>query len=97
MISKDGEEVAFKTPVAVADNGVKEWLKGLETEMRSTLALLLREAVGASGNLTTSKEDAGVSVLEFVFCLWRFESDRRVAGECASVVIIVAPGFFSGC
>lgn len=62
MISKDGEEVAFKTPVSIADSGVKEWLKGLETEMRSTLALLLREAVGATGDLSTSREDANVSL-----------------------------------
>lgn len=61
MISKDGEEVEFKTPVNVADNGVKEWLKALETEMRSTLALLLRQAVGATGDLSTSREDANVS------------------------------------
>lgn len=61
MISKDGEEVPFKTPFPVADSGVKEWLKYLETEMRSTLALLLREAVGATGDLSTSKEDAAVS------------------------------------
>eukprot|EP00752_Nemacystus_decipiens_P018097 g16229.t1 len=62
MISKDGEEVAFKKPFAVADSGVKEWLKALENEMRSTLAVLLREAVGVTGDLSTSKEDAGVSV-----------------------------------
>lgn len=62
MISKDGEEVAFKTPLTVADRGVKEWLKGLETEMRSTLALLLREAVGATGDLSTSREDGNVSL-----------------------------------
>lgn len=61
MISKDGEEVEFKTPVHVADNGVKDWLKALETEMRSTLALLLREAVGATGDLSTLTEGADVS------------------------------------
>ncbi|CAM9966755.1 unnamed protein product, partial [Sphacelaria rigidula] len=41
MVSKDGEEVPFKTPVKVADAGVKEWLTEIEGEMRRTLALLL--------------------------------------------------------
>lgn len=61
MISKDGEEVDFKTPVPVADNGVKDWLKALETEMRTTLAVLLREAVGATGDLSTTTDGADVS------------------------------------
>lgn len=72
MISKDGEEVAFKRPFSVADSGVKEWLKALETEMRGTLALLLREAVGATGDLSTSNEDAGVSYCVFVFFFFTF-------------------------
>ena len=66
MISKDGEEVGFKRPVTVADSGVKEWLTSLETEMRSTLALLLREAVQGTGELSnTSREDAQVSSTSF--------------------------------
>lgn len=66
MFSKDGEEVAFKTPVAIGDRGVKEWLKSLENEMRRTLALLLGEAVGATGDLTTtSRDDAQVKA---AFC-----------------------------
>lgn len=89
MISKDGEEVAFKRPFPVADSGVKEWLKALETEMRSTLALLLREAVGATGDLSTSKEDAGVSVRLHYFevslrkqlHLWLVYRDDRVCRQ----------------
>lgn len=62
MYSKDGEEVPFKHSVAIADRGVKEWLKSLETEMRRTLAVLLGEAVGTTGELaTTSREDAQAS------------------------------------
>lgn len=61
MVSKDGEEVPFKTPVKVADAGVKEWLTEIEGEMRRTLALLLGEAVGATGDLAnTSRDDAQV-------------------------------------
>ena len=79
MISKDGEEVAFKKPFPVADSGVKEWLKALETEMRSTLALLLREAVDATGDLSTSKEDASVRVRSCVDC-----KARKVSSVCTS-------------
>lgn len=59
MVSKDGEEVPFTRPVLIGDSGVKEWLKALEGEMRTTLALLLGEAVGATGDLAkTSRNDA---------------------------------------
>lgn len=62
MYSKDGEEVRFKSPIAIGDRGVKEWLKSLENEMRRTLALLLGEAVGSTGELAlTNREDAQVS------------------------------------
>ena len=68
MISKDGEVVDFKTPVNVSKSGVKEWLKALETEMRATLALLLREAVESTGDLAnTSREDAQVNDKLFFF------------------------------
>lgn len=61
MVSKDGEEVGFETPVAVSDTGVKEWLKALEMEMRRTLALLVGEAVGSTGELAkTTREDSQV-------------------------------------
>lgn len=80
MISKDGEEVGFKRPVTVADSGVKEWLTSLETEMRSTLALLLREAVQGTGELSsTSREDAQVSPMGFV-SIHPFEHARRRQG-----------------
>lgn len=66
MVSKDGEEVPFKNPVKVANAGVKEWLKAIEGEMRRTLALLLGEAVGATGDLaTTSRDDAQVREVEY--------------------------------
>lgn len=68
MISKDGEEVGLKTPVTVSDSGVKEWLKALETEMRNTLALLLRDAVESTGDLSnTSRDDVQVRI---AFCFF---------------------------
>lgn len=82
MVSKDGEEVPFKTPVRVANAGVKEWLKAIEGEMRRTLALLLGEAVGSTGDLaTTSRDDAHVGVEKSnAKCVWLPRCDTWIFG-----------------
>lgn len=68
MISKDGEFVSFKNRVKVSNTGVKEWLKALETEMKNTLALLLRDAVFDTDDLpTTSRQGAQVKRLLVFF------------------------------
>lgn len=46
MVSREGEEVPFRTPVSLREHGkINEWLTKMENEMRLTLAVLLREAV----------------------------------------------------
>lgn len=46
MASKEGEEVQFKNPVSIKDNPkINDWLTLLEKEMRTSLALLLTDAV----------------------------------------------------
>eukprot|EP00105_Crassostrea_gigas_P045649 XP_019929797.1 PREDICTED: cytoplasmic dynein 1 heavy chain 1 isoform X11 [Crassostrea gigas] len=46
LLSKEGEEVVFATPVSIAANPkINEWLTLTEKEMRVTLAKLLQEAV----------------------------------------------------
>jgi len=52
MVSKDGEIVDFNEPIDIATDGsVKDWLKLLENRMKSTLAILLEQAV-AEDNFT---------------------------------------------
>jgi dynein heavy chain 1 len=60
MVSKDGEVVPFDQPVDVTkDMAVKDWLKQLEERMKSTLALLLEQAVSedASSQGSMSNEE----------------------------------------
>jgi dynein heavy chain 1 len=46
MVSKDGEVVPFHKPIDItAEASVKDWLKELESSMKTTLALLLEDAV----------------------------------------------------
>ncbi|UZJ53926.1 hypothetical protein CBS101457_003246 [Exobasidium rhododendri] len=46
MVSREGEEVPFKTPIVLKDYAkINEWLTRMETEMRITLACLLSEAL----------------------------------------------------
>jgi dynein heavy chain 1 len=46
MVSKDGEVVEFHKPIDITpQTSVKEWLKELELQMKTTLALLLQKAV----------------------------------------------------
>jgi dynein heavy chain 1 len=46
MVSKDGEVVLFHEPIDInPETPVKEWLKLLESRMKTTLALLLEDAV----------------------------------------------------
>lgn len=46
MVSKDGEIVPFHKPIDITgQTSVKDWLKELESRMKSTLALLLEDAV----------------------------------------------------
>ena len=46
VVSKEGEEVIFKTPVSIAANPkIKDWLTLVEKEIRITLALLLNRIV----------------------------------------------------
>ncbi|KAK3828336.1 MAG: dynein heavy chain [Benniella sp.] len=46
MMSKEGEEVTFKTPVSIKDNPrINDWLSLIEKEMRISLAKILAESV----------------------------------------------------
>ena len=56
MVSKDGEVVEFIEPIDInMDSSVKDWLKMLETQMQSTLALLLEQAVSEDSFVADSK------------------------------------------
>ncbi|XP_033735277.1 cytoplasmic dynein 1 heavy chain 1-like isoform X2 [Pecten maximus] len=61
LLSKEGEEVQFATPVSIAANPkINEWLTLVEKEMRVTLAKLLASAVQdiaafKSGNIDPTK------------------------------------------
>lgn len=63
MVSKDGEVVPFHKPIDITENtNVKEWLKDIETNMQTTLALLLESAVqeddfNVDTSLTTENEE----------------------------------------
>jgi dynein heavy chain 1 len=59
MVSKEGEVVPFTEPIAIMHGmSVKGWLKELEAKMKSTLAVLLEQAVGedASSDLDRGEE-----------------------------------------
>ena len=46
VASKEGEELLFRTPISIETNpSIKDWLRLIETEMRFTLASLLKQSV----------------------------------------------------
>ena len=58
MVSKDGEVVEFVEPIDIkTDSSVKDWLKNLESQMQSTLAILLEKAVSEDSFVADSKLD----------------------------------------
>lgn len=80
MISKEGEVVPFVKPIDITKGmGVNEWLKQLESQMKSTLAYLLEQAVtedNSSGN-----KDAGEQGEEaFVTWATKFPAQVMILG-----------------
>ncbi|XP_061172861.1 cytoplasmic dynein 1 heavy chain 1-like isoform X1 [Saccostrea echinata] len=59
LLSKEGEEVVFATPVSIAANPkINEWLTLTEKEMRVTLAKLLQDAVKDVAKFKSGQIDA---------------------------------------
>jgi dynein heavy chain 1 len=57
MVSKDGEVVPFNEPIKILHGtSVKSWLKEMETKMKTTLALLLEQAVSEDKAGSSDKE-----------------------------------------
>lgn len=57
MCSKEGEVVPFNMPVNMSNQGVKEWLNELETQMTVSLATILQDAFGTIPRDIKSSED----------------------------------------
>lgn len=58
MVSKDGEMVEFNEPIEIRnEDSVKDWLKLLESRMKSTLAILLEQAVSEDNFTADSSLD----------------------------------------
>ena len=60
MLSKDGEVVPFNEPISIMQGmNVKQWLKEMEDKMKTTLALLLEQAVAEDASSGVSSGEEG--------------------------------------
>ncbi|KAJ1982313.1 dynein heavy chain [Dimargaris xerosporica] len=82
MTSREGERVAFHTPISLVEHPkINDWLTLLEREMKHTLALLLTEAVG-SLQITF----AGDQLVQADFLQWLNQFPAQLVVLAAQVV-----------
>ncbi|SAL98745.1 hypothetical protein [Absidia glauca] len=67
MVSKEGEQVLFRTPISTKDNPkINVWLTMLEEEMRVSLALLLSDSVGELDTIYNAPEMESDAFMDWV-------------------------------
>ncbi|KAJ3351758.1 hypothetical protein GGF32_004086 [Allomyces javanicus] len=54
--SREGEVIAFRTPVPVKDKRINEWLTGIEREMKQSLALILQDCYAEYVQMVTENQ-----------------------------------------
>ncbi|KNE70419.1 hypothetical protein AMAG_14553, partial [Allomyces macrogynus ATCC 38327] len=54
--SREGEVIAFRTPVPVKDKRINEWLTGIEREMKQSLALILQDCSAEYVQMVTENQ-----------------------------------------